>query len=218
MPNKAQIWSWVRGLVKLGAGALAAHGVTQQSATAQLTQAATGAITFLVAQFWSHAIHADSPSTTTTGTPGSVTGTLKLAFLLAIPALVFFTPGCKQTLAPGGAYSTIDTNTGQALGEFVFLIDKSLVDSKDSLTAFLGWELAMRGSLTGGLHSITVAADQIRLQAPLWFTNAYNLRSNYLWIRANAPELAPGASNNLQSAASQLKSQAITASALKSTH
>lgn len=216
--NKAQFMSLLRGLFKTGAGALAAHGITQTSVTAQLTQVASAVVTFLVAQAFSHGAHSDSTADAPPSTPGTIGGALKLAFILAIPALVFFTPGCKQTLAPGGAYSTIDTNTGQALGPFVFGIDKTLVDSKDALTAFLTWELQQRGSLTGGLHSITVAADKIRIQAPLWFTNAYNLRSNYLWIVANAPSLAPGASNNLQSAATLLSTQATTAQALQTTH
>lgn len=213
MPNKAQLLSWFRGLLKLGAGALAAHGVTQETATAQLTQAATAAITFLVAQIWSHAVHADNGTQATTPSPG-IGGTLKLLMILAIPALVIFTPACKQTLAPGGAYSTIDTNTGQALGPFVFAMDKTLVDSKDTLTAFLTWELQNRGSLTGGLHSVTVAADQIRLQAPAYFTNAYNLRSNYLWIVANAPAQVAAASNSFSVTVSTIQALSSSSGAL----
>jgi len=141
-----------------------------------------------------------------------------ILFLAAIPALLLFTPACNMTLAPGGAYSTVDTNSGQALGPFIFGVDKTLVDSKDVLVTFLSWEEQNRASLTGKLHSVTVAADAVRLDAPLWFTNAWNLRSNYLWIRKNAPSLAPGASNNLQSAVTQLSSQAATATALKNSH
>lgn len=230
--NQAQLASWVRGLLKTGAGALAAHGVTQNSVTAQLTQLAGAAIAFLIAQIWSHFVLTDTnvqkmadktaaagattPAQPTVG--GNLGGTLKLLLVLVVPAIIFLTPACNTTLAPGGAYSTVDTNTGQALGPFVFGVDKILVDSKDTLYTFCNWELQNRGSLTGSLHSVTVAADQIRLQAPLWFTNAYNLRSNYLWIRVNAPLLAPGASNNLQSAATQLSSQAATAQALQTSH
>lgn len=139
------------------------------------------------------------------------------AALLCAVAIVSLTPACNKTLAPGGAYSTSDTNN-EALGQFVFLVDKTLVDSKDTIEAFLGWELENRSSLTGNLHSVTVAADQIRMEAPLWFTNAFNLRSNYLWIRANAPALAPGASNTLKSAVTQLSTQAETTKALRASH
>lgn len=58
--NKDQIQSLIRGLLKAGGGALAAHGITQQGVTSEVTQLAAGVISFVIGQLWSHFAHSDT--------------------------------------------------------------------------------------------------------------------------------------------------------------
>jgi hypothetical protein len=137
--------------------------------------------------------------------------TSKTAFIIAL--VVFFAVllslliGCKTQLDPAGVYHG-DT--------FLFNADQTIGEAGSSLNAFVTWELQNRARLTNKLHSITVAADAIRLNAPVWFTNAVAIRNAY----SNAVALSQGpvtigtTSNALSLTTSTLKSQALSASAL----
>lgn len=128
-----------------------------------------------------------------------------VAFLLAL-ALMWLALGCQTTLAPEGAYHG-DT--------FLFNADKVLVDSKDDLGGFLGWELANRQVLADHkLQSVTSAADAIRTNAPLWFKLAYDARNNYSNAAAlHQPNVAQ-TSNSLLQAVTTLQAQRLSARAI----
>lgn len=135
--------------------------------------------------------------------------TLGLFILMATACMlpVLYFQGCATKLDSAGVYA--QPNGG---GMFLFTVDKTLVDSKETLYAFVNWELQNRPTIP---PAVTKAADTIRDQAPLWFTNAYNLRAAYVTLmNVNSPQTIT-ASNNLASATSLISAQATAASALK---
>ena len=133
-----------------------------------------------------------------------------LLFLLFVGLLLIGVFGCRTQLDPAGVYHG---------DKFLFLADKTIGDAGDSLNQFVTWELQNRARLTNKLHSITVAADAIRVNSPLWFTNAVNARNVYSNSVAlvKGPATISAASNALHLQITQLNSQKLSAQALQST-
>jgi hypothetical protein len=130
-----------------------------------------------------------------------------IAGLFFISVIISIPMGCKTSLAPGGVYKG-DT--------FLFNADLTIGDSGKALDEFVTWEMQNRSRLTNKLHAVTVAADAIRINAPMWFTNAVTARNTY----SNAVALARGAgtittaSNALGASVTQLQTQTLSTRAL----
>lgn len=130
-----------------------------------------------------------------------IAGVLLLGVIVSLPL------GCKTNLDPAGVYHG-DT--------FLFNAERVIGDSGEALNNFVTWEMNNRSILTGKLHSVTVAADAIRLNAPLWFTNATISRdvySNSVALRQGAGTIA-AASNALNANITQLQTQTLSTRAL----
>jgi len=133
----------------------------------------------------------------------------------ALCACTLGLPGCATQIDPAGVYGP-SGEFGTNNNFFILSVDKTLGDSKQTLNAFVTWELQNRPSLPA---SVTKVADTIRDEAPLWFTNAYIARSNYVFLWRSNPGAASAASNVLQASVSQISAQAAASSAItNSTH
>jgi hypothetical protein len=136
------------------------------------------------------------------------TGSIFQTFLATFAAVVIIA-GCKTTLDTAGPYAQPAGG-----GMFLFMVDRALVDTKDDLTAFLTWERLNHAYLASNAPSVVATADTIRDNAPLWYTNAWLLRSNFVWAMASSPQDAPGASNSLAAQVSLIQTATQAASAL----
>jgi hypothetical protein len=142
-----------------------------------------------------------------------------LGALLFLQAALIFTStctftGCATKLDPAGPYAT---NNSPAAALFLLLSDKTLVDSKDTLNVFLTWELQNRSTLATVAPNVTKVADTIRDQAPLYFTNAYLLRSNYVFAFNSQPGASSTASNFFSAAVQTISALAMSSSQLTNT-
>ena len=136
----------------------------------------------------------------------------KLSILTATLLCVGFIIGCTSTqLDPAGVYA------GKA---FLYSVDTSLANAKDDLNTFVTWEWQNRSLLESNkLQSVTVAADTIRNNAPLWFAIANASRNTYVQMLTNAATPIADlntASNNLVVQSAILVNQASLAKAVKS--
>jgi len=135
---------------------------------------------------------------------------LALGSFLVISGLMGLAlPGCASKLDSSGVYA--QTNGG---GMFLFTVDKTLVDSKDTLTAFVTWEYQNRATISAVIPNVTKIADTIREQAPTYFTNAYQLRGAYLASFANNAASQTVASNNLAASVQTINALAMSAGQL----
>lgn len=143
---------------------------------------------------------------------GLSVGFALLALLVAIPV---FVPGCASTIDQAGVYGSGGNSPfGTNDNSFLFISDKTLVDSKDTFTAFLTWELQNRPVLATVAPNVTKVADSIRDNAPLWFTNAYTARTAYIaaFKRGNAV----AQSNAFAASVSAISSQSLSTTTIKS--
>jgi hypothetical protein len=143
-----------------------------------------------------------------------VSGNLKVLAFALVPILALGLFGCKASLETGGVYTQMSTNS--TLNSFIFGIDKSLVDSKETLNQFVTWEYQNHQTITNMWPAIAKVADNVRVSAPTWFTNAYTLRTQFVQtFTANQPQLLAATSNQLVSAVSLIQSSALASTALQ---
>lgn len=188
--------------VFLGAGGVAAFRSAMKAEAAKIAQALiTDPIKLPSAQ------PPAAPSTAAKAVPLAI-----LAF--ALLSAMTFSPGCATKIDQAGPYGS-SGQFGTNDNTFLLLSDKTLVDSKDTMTVFLRWELKNRQTLaTLGLGNVTKVADTIRSDAPLWFTNAFNARQVYVAIWRSNPAASAAASNNFQASVSLISAQALASSSL----
>jgi hypothetical protein len=129
-----------------------------------------------------------------------------LALLATIPLVL--APGCASKIDQRGVYGSGGNSPfGTNDNSFMLASDKTLVDTRDTLSAFLTWELQNRQVLAGVAPNVTGVADNIRDQAPLWFTNAYVARAAYIAAFKANPSTAGPASNAFAASVSALSAQ-----------
>jgi len=135
--------------------------------------------------------------------------------LLASLAVIPLLPGCASSLDQAGVYGSGGNSPfGTNDNSFLFISDKTLVDSKETLTDFVNWELQNRQVLASVAPNVTVVADNIRDSAPLWFTNAYIARAAYIAAFKSNPATAGAKSNAFAASVSSISAQSLATSAL----
>jgi hypothetical protein len=87
--------------------------------------------------------------------------------------------GCKQTLAPGGAYSQVDTNGVSQPLAGLYTTDVSINASKTVIQGFLQWELANRPLVQAQWPDVTKYAIKLSNDAPKYLQSAVRLRDAY---------------------------------------
>lgn len=97
-----------------------------------------------------------------------------IAIILPLLCLIGFV-ACKASLDKSGVYAQPGGG-----GMFLFTVDKTLVDSKETLNAFVSWEFAHHAQVASTWPAISQAADNIRANAPSWFADALELRGVYV--------------------------------------
>lgn len=107
--------------------------------------------------------------------------------------------GCKTSLDSSGPYAQPGGG-----GMFLFTVDKTLVDSKDVMNAFVTWEYKNHAAVLSNWPAVTQAADSIRTHAPQWFSDAELLRTAYVMTPSDIT------SNKLNGQVQMIKTVAIT--------
>lgn len=87
--------------------------------------------------------------------------------VLAVLGLLVLTAACG-TLAPGGAYKD----------KVLYETDLAITTAYDVVHTFVKWEYDNRAALKA-VPQITLAADNIRGNARMWFSSAIALRETY---------------------------------------
>lgn len=131
-----------------------------------------------------------------------------IAFCIIAFAFLLLSGCGKSTLSGTGVYGT---------NQFLFEAEKAVDDSKDALSGFLSWEELNRSILaSNNLQSVIKAADSIRVNAPLWFTNAVtacNLYSNAVALAQDAATIV-NTSNSLAANITLLQTETMSARAI----
>jgi hypothetical protein len=87
--------------------------------------------------------------------------------------------GCKQTLAPGGAYSQVDSNGVAQPQAGLYTADLGINSAKDIIHGFLRWELSNRPLVQKQWPDVTTYAIKLSNDAPKWLQSAVSLRDAY---------------------------------------
>lgn len=120
-------------------------------------------------------------------------------------------------LALSGCRSTLDVSGPYKGDTFLFNADKVIVDSKHDLSGFLVWEQINRTRLAANhLQTVTASADAIRMNAPMWFSNAVSARNLYSNSVASRlpPAMIASSSNALFGSVTALQTQTLVTRAL----
>lgn len=131
-----------------------------------------------------------------------------IIFAIILILLSLSSTGCRKTLSGSGVYGS---------NKFLYDADHVIVSSKSDMDAFLTWEMNNRATLAQQkLQSVTIAADSIRTNAPLWFVVAIQTRNAYsnAWYLAAPPQTQSDTSNALESAITTLQTQTLATRAL----
>ena len=128
---------------------------------------------------------------------------LVLSALCLVTGSVMLSTGCKASLDTSGAYAQPGGG-----GMFLYSVDKTLVDSKETLDAFVTWEYKNHAVVETQWPAVTKAADSIRANAPGWFAAASQLRQVYVTSASIVN------SNNLNSQVQLIHTAAITSGPL----
>lgn len=87
--------------------------------------------------------------------------------------------GCNHTLAPGGAYSQVDSNGVAQPQSGLYSADLSINTSKDIIGGFLRWEKSNRPLVQKQWPDVTTYAIKLSNDAPKWLQSAVSLRDAY---------------------------------------
>jgi hypothetical protein len=104
---------------------------------------------------------------------------LLLVGLLTLSLLPMAETGCKTKLAPGGAYSQVDTNGVSQPLSGLYSTDVSIDASKRVIQSFLQWEQANRPLVQAQWPGVTSYAIKLSNDAPKWLQSAVALRDAY---------------------------------------
>lgn len=129
--------------------------------------------------------------------------------LLLIVGLLAPTVGCKTQLAPAGVYQG-DT--------FLYNADATIKFSYNTLKNFQKWESDNHTLISQQWPQVTIAAERVRDNAPLWFKAVGFARQTYLDAKAQSnPTLLKDATANLQNKIASIGDEVDTTSAMVKT-